>query len=715
MAGGLFRILLAGNAGSGKTTILNRLAGSRQHVSLYPGTGIERRVGRCPIGEFQAEVIDLPGMTGDETADARIQAAFQEVARNDIDLVVNVVDAANAVEELILVLRMVELEVPMLLVFNKIDEAERLGVCFSYEKLAEFFKAPLIPVEARSGRGMVQLTDEIARLLRSGSPQLPARPKYGPVIDEAIEDLIRRVEPLKRPDLRRIPLRVIAIGLLSGTVEICERPEFRVLLGEVARWRETIAERTGFTEGAIFPERRRALLAGACRNGMITTPAGTGGDSFFERLATRPRSGTLLFLVKMFIAFSVIFLIGQYPSRLLAKGFVALGRYITAAWPDWQSEFLSRFLVEGVLGGVGAVVTLLPFVLLFIFLFVVLEGSGCLARAAFAMERLLRFFRLDGRGLGLFILGFGCSIPALSACRAIESKRERLLLLFVLPFLPCAARLTIAALLIAAYFPPVFQAAALWVFYLCGIGAALVALRLLRPILGKEAALPPAPELPPCRFPPLGPLLRRFGSYAGGYLTRGGLVIALGAIVLFFCNTYPERTDFRDIDEKLVQLDLSTTLSESRKIEEAARLHREIARRKLEYSISGRIGQGLAFCLSPLGFDQHTATVWGGGLVARELFIVQAGILHVREDYASGEETMFHPVGRNRLEAISLLLFTLLCSPCLGVFFAIRRAAASWKPAFLQLAGSVAAAYLITLAVYQLGLFLRLGTDLFPH
>ena len=224
------RVALAGNPNCGKTTIFNALTGTRQHVGNYPGVTVERKCGTCRIKDLSVELIDLPGIYSLSSSSPEEKVAFRELLHGEIDLILNVIDASNAQRNLYLTTQLAELDLPMVLVFNMIDDAEKRGLEFDFEKFSGFFGAPVITTVGFSGQGIDQLRDIIYRIAHEANPQRPVKPKYGPKTDQAIRALTEKIRELQRPETRRIPPRYFAIKLLENDSEISSRPEFASLL-----------------------------------------------------------------------------------------------------------------------------------------------------------------------------------------------------------------------------------------------------------------------------------------------------------------------------------------------------------------------------------------------------------------------------------------------------------------------------------------------------
>ena len=712
----VFKIALAGNPNCGKTTIFNRLTGTRQHVGNYPGVTVERKTGVCRIGELRAEIIDLPGIYSLSSSSPEERVAFRELLDGDIDLILDVVDAGNVQRNLYLTAQLTELDIPMLLAFNMIDDAEKQGVVFDFAKLEQFFGAPIVPTVGSAGTGIDELRAKILELAGTASPQRPVKPKYGPRTDQAIRALTEQITALDLPETRRIPARYFAIKLLEDDPEICGRSEFTPFLAEAGEWRKQISARNGINSRILMADVRYGVIAGACRETItVSHDRRRQYSDIIDKYVTNRILGVPIFLVLMFLVFLFTFTVGAYPMEWLEALFGWLGNAINAVWPEGQGELLRRMLVDGIIGGVGGVLVFLPNILLLFFAIAILEGSGYMARAAFIMDGFMHKFGLHGKSFIPMLLGFGCSVPAVMATRTIDNESDRKTTMMVVPFMSCGARLPIYAMLIPAFFPERFQALTMWIIYLIGIAVALGCAFLLKSTIFKGEGEVFVMELPPYRCPTLRSVFILMWEKTSMYLHKAGTLILLASIILFVINTFPEKKTLSvDYDAAVARVEKSDASTEE-KLEEISALHAERQSELLQYSFAGRIGKGLETVLSPLGFDWKVSSALIGAFAAKELFVAQLGILYSVEDAESGAATLQQTL-RNTytpLQGFCIMLFCLLTVPCLATMAVVRREANSWKFMLAQIALFTAVAYVVTFAVFQTGSALRIGTTPF--
>ncbi len=711
-----FRIALAGNPNCGKTTIFNQLTGTRQHVGNYPGVTVERKTGSFLIHDFPVEVVDLPGVYSFSSSSPEERVAFRELIDGDIDLILNVIDSGNAQRNLYLTTQLAELDLPMVLVFNMVDDAKERGLEIDFEMFSGFFGAPVVQTVGSSGFGMDALREMIYQIAHEAVPQRPVKPKYGPKTDQAIRALTEAVTPLQRPENRRVPARYFAIKLLENDPEVIVRPEFASLLDDAAEWRGKITARNGINSETLMADYRYGVIAGACREAItISHDRRRQLSDTIDRVVTNRFLGLPIFLLMMYLMFLFTFVLGEYPMEWLETLFGALADGVNAIWPEGQAEFFRRLAVEGIIGGVGGVLIFLPNILLLFMAIAFLEGTGYMARAAFVMDGFMHLFGLHGKSFIPMLLGFGCSVPAVMATRTIESERDRLTTIMVIPFMSCGARLPIYAMIIPAFFAVRYQAVVMFLMYLIGVVVALGCALLLKSTLFKGDGEVFVMELPPYRMPTLRSIFIQMWERAVMYLQKAGTLILFASVILFVINTFPVRhSTVREYSAKIQQVERDSRLTEEEKAAASAPLRGAMRAELLEYSAAGRIGKALAVPLQWVGFDWRVSSALIGATAAKELFVAQLGVLFSIEDAEASPATLQQQLRKNYtpLQAFCIMLFCLLTIPCIATIAVVRRETGSWALTGLQVAGFTLVAYTLTFIVFQLGTFLRIGTEL---
>lgn len=674
-------IALAGNPNSGKTTLFNRLTGARQHVGNYPGVTVEKKEGRCFFDGHEVRIIDLPG-----TYSLTAYSMEELVARNYIidekpDVVVDVVDASNLERNLYLATQLIELGVPLLLAFNMSDVAAARGLRFDLQKLSRLLGVPIVPTIGHKGTGIDQLLDMAVNVALGNHDPRGVIIHYGREIDEEIEKLQNLIEVDGSLNGKYRP-RWLAVKLLENDGEVRRQIVDRDMLRAVDRSRAHIHRVFGDDAEILIPERRYGFISGACQEAVASTIEirHTMSDSIDAVVAGR-LLGIPIFLGLMYLTFQLTFSLGDPVADRIEFFFAWLAGLIRDFWPGGSESPLRSLLVDGVIGGVGGVVVFLPNIMFLFLAIAILEDSGYMARAAFIMDRLMHKIGLHGKSFIPMLIGFGCSVPAIMATRTLQSRRDRLTTMLIVPLMSCGARLPIYALIIPAFFPQRWHAPVLMLIYLIGILLAVCAAKILRATVFQGESSPFVMELPPYRLPTIRGVVIHMWERARLYLRKAGTIILGISIVLWFLTSYP-------------------------KTESGPALAPEEARaEELAHSFAGRIGHTLEPLLRPLGFDWKIGTALIGAFAAKEVFVAQMGIVYSVGDADETSESLREQLRRNYnpLVAFCIMLFCLISTPCMATFAVVRRESGSWRWAFLQLGGLTVMAYFVTFVVYQIG------------
>ena len=708
-----FKIALAGNPNCGKTTIFNLLTGTHQHVGNYSGVTVERKIGVCRMGEIKIEIVDLPGIYSLSSATAEERVAFSELMAGDVDLILDVIDSGNAQRNLYLTTQLAELNLPMILVFNMIDEARDRGLVFNFPILERFFGAPIVEAVGATGDGIDVLKRLLLQKLCSTERIVPRPIDFGNVAMNAIRELSEGIAKLKLPLADRIPLRYLAIRMLEQDDDIRKLPQTETLEPILRKWRKEIYTRFGVSSETYIADCRYGMIAGACREAI--TEKKQSRHQFSEeidRIVTNRYLGLPIFFLMMFVVFFLTFQCSIPLMNLLELGFTKLGDLVNALWPAGRLEYLHSLIVEGIIGGVGGVLVFLPNILILFLAIAFLEGTGYMARAAFVMDGFMHKFGLHGKSFIPMLLGFGCTVPAIMATRTIESERDRLTTILVLPLMSCGARLPIYSLLIPAFFPPFWQAPIMWLIYLIGVVLALLCAGILKSTLFKGEDDIFVMELPPYRMPTLRSIMLYMLERTMMYLHKAGTFILTASIILFLFNTLPEKPKemyTKDYAAETVKVEQATNLSEQEKKSRIQTLSAEKEKERLQYSIAGRIGNAMTVVFRPIGFDWKICSALIGAFAGKELFVSQLGILNSFGDAEENATSLREKLRADYtpLQGFCIMLFCLITMPCIATVAVVKRETNSWKWMFFQMIGLTLLAYLITLAVYQIGLLFQ--------
>ncbi len=667
---------LAGNPNSGKTTIFNLLTGSHQHVGNYPGVTVEKKQGTCRIGDYEITFVDLPGTYS--------LTAFSEeelVARNFIldekpDVVVDIVDSSGIERNLYLYMQLMEMDVPLLLVFNMSDIAEQRGLVFDIEQLSTLLETKIVRMVGTKGQGKQFLLDAVIETYEKPHKPRVHKINYGDEIEHELEK-IEKVLIAEEPELsQKYRTSWLAIKLLEQDDDISKHIKSSSVKDIVTFSFESLKNILGENPDIYMAGRRYGYISGACQETIKTTAELRHNYSdMIDAVVTHRVIGLPIFLLLMYLTFFLTFKLGSFPMSWLEHLFGWLGNTISGFWPAGSENWLKSLLVDGVIGGVGGVIVFLPNILILFMMIAFLEDSGYMARAAFIMDRIMHKIGLHGKSFIPMIIGFGCSVPAIMATRILENKRNRLATIMVIPLMSCGAKLTIYTLIIPAFFPKNLYGPMMWLIYIIGIILAVISIKVLRLTIFKGESIPFVMELPPYRLPTFKSISIHMWQRGWMYLKKAGTIILAASIILWFAMSYPKPAD---------------KLSRGQ---------------ELEYSAIGRIGKVIEPAIKPLGFDWKIGTALIGATAAKELFVSQMAIA-----YSVSDPELANMTFREKLRAhytpltgFCIMLFCLIYAPCVATVAMTKQETNSWGWAMFQFFGLTALAYVITLIVYQVG------------
>lgn len=701
-------VALAGNPNSGKTTLFNQLTGARQHVGNYPGVTVEKKEGERTWQGRRIRFVDLPG-----TYSLTAYSTEELVARGFIiderpDVVVDIIDSSNLERNLYLAVQLLEMGVPLVLAFNMRDEAVKRGIEINHALLSQLLGVPIVPTEGHRGVGMEALLDAVLEAAAKGAS--PARSDLGRLPADieaersALAELIRAEPALaayREPAWLAMKLLENDEALQETTRRLARDPA-RILEAAAAAG-QRIRSRLGEEPEILIGDHRYGIIAGACRESVRSTmEARRSLSEQIDKVLTNRVLGIPVFLAMMWLVFQATFRIGQVPMGWIEKFFEWLGRAAARgiADPTWNS-----LIVDGAINGVGGVVVFLPNILILFFAIAMLEDSGYMARAAFIMDRVMHWLGLHGKSFIPMLIGFGCSVPGIMATRTLESRRDRLTTMLIVPFMSCGARLPVYVLLTGAFFPRA-GADVMLSIYLLGIAVAIIMAKVFRKTLLRGESSPFIMELPPYRVPTLRSVIMHMWRRAWMYLRKAGTLILGISMVIWALTRFPSSPALESEYARRIA---------AAPDEQRPALRAELREKRLAHSIAGRMGRTVAVALRPVGLGHWkigTALIAGFG--AKEVVVATLGTLYSAEEAADEHAPGLRARLRadpflTPLAAYSLMVFVLLYVPCAPTIAVVRHETRSWLwPLFL--AGyTTAVAWIMAALVYQGGRLLGLG------
>ncbi len=731
-------VVVTGNPNCGKTTLFNALTGLRAKVGNYAGVTVERKEGRMlgtpPDGPIT--LLDLPGCysLSPKSLDEQISrdVLLHRLAEVPApEAIVVVIDASNLERNLYYATQVIELGYPTLIALNMIDVARNNGHEIDVEQLAQALGVPVLPVVASRGEGVPALRKKILQLKQTvpaGAPrvfcELPA-PFAREV--ETLEKLLARDFTHRLASLRAEALLLVA----DDTALAARTAHYAGEVGPVADAARRRLEHAGIDWRSAAIEARYARVTQIHR--AVTRETRPNQETFSDRLDrvfTHKVWGLLIFVVLMALMFQSIFTFAKFPMDALQHGVGWFGGQVGRVLPPGA---LHSLLVNGVIAGVGAVITFLPQICL-LFLFIgLLEDTGYMARAAFLMDRVMSKVGLHGKSFIPMLSSFACAIPGIMATRTIESPKDRLVTILVAPLMSCSARLPVYTLLIAACIPDrrvlgfiKLTGLTMLAMYLLGIVVALCMAWLFKKTLLKGETPMLIMELPPYKRPVLAVTLRHMWDRSRLFLRRAGTVILGINILLWFLATYPRSADIeaRFAQQRATVAAQAAESSEAKvtRAEHLVKLDKQEAGEKIRHSFAGRFGRWIEPAIAPLGFDWKIGIGIVASFAAREVFVSTMSVVYnvghtdnpeaITPGLAEILKEQVRPDGTpvyTTLVAVTLMVFYVLAMQCASTVAVVRRETNSWKWPLFQWAYMGALAWVLAFITYQVGKLAGLG------
>ena len=633
--GTLLTFALVGNQNSGKTTLFNQLTGSNQHVGNFPGVTVDRKDGairRHP----DTLITDLPGIYSMSPYSSEELVSRNFVLDEHPKAIINIVDATNIERNLYLTMQLLELNIPMVVALNMMDELRGNGGTVDVNEMEAMLGVPVVPISAAKNEGVDELVRHAVHIAKY--QEKPARQDFCGAEDHggAVHRAIHAVSHLIEDHAERaeLPIRFAACKLLEGDRLIMDRLDLnqneKEMLEHIVLQMET--ER-GLDHSAAMADMRFDFIRKVCDQCFVRPHESKEHvrSERLDRVLTGKFTGIPVFILVMALVFFLtFFLVGPFFQDLLESGIDGLKGLVQAGMERVHVNAAVQSLVlEGIFEGVGTVVSFLPIILILFFFLSMLEDSGYIARVAFVMDKLLRRIGLSGRSIVPMLLGFGCTVPAVMSTRTLPSERDRRMTILLTPFMSCTAKLPIYGFFVSAFFPK-YSWMIITGLYILGILTGILAAFLFKNTLFKGEAVPFVMELPNYRFPSARNVLQLLWEKTRDFLHRAFSVILIATIVVWFLKTF----------------DFSFNLVEDS-----------------HESILAAAAGLLVPIMKPVGLgDWRIITSLISGFMAKE------SVVSVMETLFSGG------VGAiGALAAASMLVFSLLYTPCVAAVAAIRR------------------------------------------
>lgn len=646
---------LAGNQNCGKTTLFNQLTGSNQHVGNFPGVTVDRKSGQIK-NHPETEVVDLPGIYSLSPYTSEEIVSRQYIIGEKPTGIINIVDATNIERNLYLTMQLMELETPMVLALNMMDEVRSNGGSVLINEMEEMLGIPVVPISAAKNEGVDELVSHALHVAKY--QEKPARTDFcgendnNGAVHRCLHGIMHLIEDHAKA--AEIPVRFAATKLIEGDQRV--KQALKLDENELEFVEHIISQmehERGLDAAAAIADMRFSFIKSLVAECVIKPASSKQRERSrkVDRILTGKYTAIPSFILIMGLVFWLTFaVIGNNLQSLLEKGIQALTLAVDSGLSAWHTnEVLHSLICDGILEGVGSVVVFLPIIVTLFFFLSLLEDTGYMARVAFVMDKMLRKLGLSGRSIVPMLVGFGCSVPGVMSARTLPSERDRKLTIMLIPFMSCSAKLPIYAFFCAAFFPkhaPIVMIA----LYLLGIITGIIIALVSKKTSFKGEAVPFVMELPNYRMPSAKTTLRLLWDKSKDFLTRAFTVIFIASIVIWFLRTF--------------------------------NFHLEMVNNSADSMLS-IIAGFITPIFKPLGFgDWRITTSLITGFMAKESVVSTISVLFKGAAISSV---------LSQKAAASLLVFCLLYTPCVATIAAIKRElGGKWAAATVAFQCSVA-------------------------
>ena len=671
---------LAGNQNCGKTTLFNQLTGANQHVGNFPGVTVDRKDGTIR-NHPEATVTDLPGIY------SLSPYSNEEIVTRDFLMqdhpsgIINIVDATNIERNLYLTMQLMELEIPMVLALNMMDEVRSNGGSVRINQLEDILGIPVVPISAAKNEGIDELIDHA--LFVAQRDIKPQRVDFCVESDDpkdpvgAVHRCIHAAAMLLEADIRRaqLPVRFATTKLVEKDQLIAEKlnlaPEKQAAFDQLV---DIMEKETGLDREAAMANMRFGFLETLCRKTVVRPHESKEHKRSMDidRVLTGKYTAIPCFLGIMALVFVMTFsLIGGALSSLMELGVQWVTNLIDLGLTAWDiNPVVHDLVVNGVCAGVGSVLSFLPTIVTLFFFLSILEDTGYMARVAFVMDRPLRKLGLSGRSFVPMLIGFGCSVPAVMATRTLSSERDRKMTILLTPFMSCSAKLPIYTMLVSAFFPRSLQPLAMIGLYLLGILCGILYALILKHTAFSGEPVPFVMELPNYRLPSAKSVGQLIWEKAKGFVQKAFTIIFAASVIIWVLQTFD------------IRLNVAATP---------------------EVSLLALLGSLISPIFKPLGFgDWRASTALITGFTAKESMVSTLTLLLGGDP--SRITTLFSP-----FTATVFLVFTLLYTPCVAAISTVKHEMGSAKAAAVTVALQCAIAWVVAFLVRLLGTLVGLS------
>lgn len=731
-------VALVGNPNCGKTSLFNFASGAHERVGNYSGVTVDAKEGHATFEGYEFNIVDLPGTYSLSAYSPEELYVRKQIIEKTPDIVINVIDSSNIERNLYLTTQLVDMHLRMICALNMYDEFENRGDKLDYKILSQLFGVPMIPTVFKTGKGVemlfhiiINMYEGVDFLDKNGNinPEVAAdirdwhkayghehsqeeehgedfahgdRPNnsvyrhihlnHGPQIEESIEAL--KSELQEDEHIRhKYSTRYLSIKLLEMDSEterlVNSLPNGKRIIDIRDKQADRIKKENAEDCETAIMDAKYGFIHGALQEAGYEK--GNKQDTYqithaIDSVITNKYIGFPLFFLLIYVMFQATFSLGQYPMDWIENGVTALSDLLSSTLADGP---LKDMLVDGIIGGVGAVIVFLPQILILYGFISFMEDSGYMARAAFIMDKLMHKMGLHGKSFIPLIMGFGCNVPAIMSTRTIESRRSRLITMLILPLMSCSARLPIYIMITGTFFAVRYQSLIMISLYAIGILLSVIMSRIFSRWIIRGEDLPFVMELPPYRFPTSKAIMRHTWEKGKQYLKKMGGIILVASIIVWALGYFPHNNSLN-------------------------------AQQQQEQSYIGRIGKTIEPIFHAQGFDWRLDVGLIAGVGAKEIVASTVGVLYSGDDTVTDNDqenresndkysNLYLKMSANGITpliAFCYLLFVLIYFPCLATIAAIKHESGSWRWAIFAAIYTTVLAWFVSAAVYQIGMLM---------
>ncbi len=671
----VINVALVGNPNSGKTSIFNAVAGENEHVGNYSGVTVDAKTGSFNYKGYRINITDLPGTYSIAAYSPEEIYVRRHLFDKMPDIIINSVVASNIERNLYLTTELIDMNLRTVVALNMYDELLASGAQINYEHLGAMIGIPVVPVIAKTGKGLDKLLDIVIELFEGRNSTIRhIHINYGNTIEGELAPLSEELH--KADDLPyQFPVRYWALKLLEQDKEVTNQLQHCLALPHwqsiAAKSAKRVQQRLNIDVETAISDAKYGFINGALQETYTAGSKDTNKQTRrIDRLVANRWLGFPIFIFVMWVMFATVFQLGTYPQEWIEELFAFLGNQAATLLPQ---GLLQDLVVNGIIGGVGSVAVFIPQILILYLFISLMEDSGYMARAAFIMDRLMHKMGLHGKSFIPMLMGFGCNVPAIMATRTIESRSSRIITILVTPFMSCSARLPVLVLFAGAFFPN-HAPLILISLYILGIIVAVLTARLLRSTRFKKDETPFVMELPPYRLPTLQATLRHMWDKCEQYIRKIGTTILVATIAIWFLSYFPRPAEGTQPGSD-------------------------------NYSSSyiGMMGRAIEPVMEPLGQNWRSSVAILTSIPAKELVVSTFGVLYSSDTEEGIEEDLKESGDFTPRSAAAFLVFILLFFPCIATIATIATETGSRWWALFSITYNTAVAWIAGYIVYLIG------------